>query len=809
MATDAVNSLEQSTSRIRTHEPIIDPGVRATRRVAEYLHALGIADMVRVDQLAEEIVAANSHGGEPRAEVAIAAAQERVELFLHGVFGDDASQIEPLWLRAFLSAHPEHFLGNIEAARTAVESFGDPRAGKAPAHNQFRDQQLRRMRAPRWALGLIPPAAITFGATFALVHALAENGLSAAELVWALLFAFLFGLASIGLLTASVGFVTGLLKRRAPASVATQLPRSALVMPIYHENPEHVFAALIAMRESLTKTPGGDAFEIFVLSDSRDPEKAAEEERAFRRAASSGDTTIPMYYRRRAKNERQKAGNLAEFFERWGHRYTYAVILDADSLMRGETIVELVRRMEAQPKVALLQAPLELHRGTTLFSRAQQLAGSVSGPMFTRGLATWADGTANYYGHNAAVRVNAFLECCALPVLAGQPPLGGHILSHDFVEAALLCRAGWEVRIAHDLSGSWEELPPTLPEYVGRDRRWCQGNMQHLQIAISEGLKPMSRIHMLVGAFAYLAGPVWMLFVIIGAILAATSATTMVPPKVAVILAGATAITLLGPRLLGLLSTLFDRDARRAHGGAIRVVLSVLFEAIFAATIAPLLMVHHTKIVLSILMGGSISWGAQSRRSTGALMKIVRSELTSTVLGVVMVALLVLFALPLVPWLSPIWLPLVLAIPLALLASSEWAGQALAFFGILRVPSETSTDDLVLRADDLRSMTTADDSARFRDMVLDPVLLAAHIARLPKDPPTANAPAKNGEQLERAREKARRAGPTALSVAERKLLASDAESMRWLHREAWRHWPVESWQLAREQPQLPPEPTRA
>jgi membrane glycosyltransferase len=808
VATDAVSgSAEQSTSTslLRTHEPIIDPGVRAKRRVGEYLHALGVSDMVRVDLLADEIVTANSQGGEPRAELAIAAAQLRVEQFLQAVFGDDASQIDPLWLRAFLTTHAEVFLGDIETARTAVASFGDPRAGTPPAHNQFRNQQLKRMRAPRWALGLMVPGGITALATFALVHALAEDGLSAAELVWASLFAFLFGLASIGLFTAALGFVRGLFRPEPIATVATQLPRCCLVMPIYHENPEHVFAALIAMRESLTKTPGGNAFEIFVLSDSRDPEKAAEEERAFRRAASSGDPIIPMYYRRRAKNERQKAGNLAEFFERWGHRYTYAVILDADSLMRGETIVELVRRMEAQPRVALLQAPLELHRGTTLFSRAQQLAGSVSGPMFTRGLATWAGGTSNYYGHNAAVRVNAFLECCALPILAGQPPLGGHILSHDFVEAALLCRAGWEVRIAYDLSGSWEELPPTLPEYVARDRRWCQGNLQHLRIAVSEGLKPMSRVHMLVGACAYLAGPVWLLFVIVGAILAASSRTSLVTPQVALVLGCATAVTLLGPRLLGLLATLLDGNARRAHGGAIRVVLSVLVEAVFAATIAPLLMVAHTRIVISILMGGSISWGAQSRRSTGALMKIVRAELVSTIIGVLMIGLLGLFALPLVPWLSPIWAPLVMAIPLALIASSEWAGQALAWFGILRVPSETATDDLVLRADDLRSMTTSDDSARFRDMVLDPVLLAAHIARLPKN----GAPVATPEQLERVRERARRAGPTALSAAERKLLASDAESMRWLHREAWRHWPVESWQLAREQPQLPPEPVRA
>jgi membrane glycosyltransferase len=804
VATDALSgSAEASTSLLRTREPIIDPGLRARRRVAEYLHALGVADMVRVDALAEEIASTveKQAGGEPRPELAITAAQQRVEDFLKAVFGSDWDAIDPLWLRTFLAAHPAQFLGDLEAAKKAVESFGDPRAGKPPAPNEFREQKLIRMRAPRWALGLMVPMGITLGATFGLVHALGENGLSAAELVWATLFAFLFGLASIGMFTAALGFARGLLPKQQNAVGAT-LPRCVLVMPIYHENPEHVFAALIAMRESLSRTVGGDAFEIFVLSDSRDPEKAAEEERAFRRAASTGDSTIPMWYRRRAKNERQKAGNLAEFFERWAHRYTYAVILDADSLMRGETIVELVRRMEAQPKLALLQAPLELHRGETLFSRAQQFAGSVSGPMFTRGLATWAGGNANYYGHNAAVRVSAFLECCALPVLAGQPPLGGHILSHDFVEAALLCRAGWEVRIAYDLSGSWEELPPTLPEYVARDRRWCQGNLQHLRIAVSEGLKPMSRVHMFVGAFAYLAGPIWLLFVIVGAILAATSPGTLVPPNVALILSAATALSLLGPRLLGWLSTLLDGPARRAHGGAIRLTLSVITEAIFAALIAPLLMVAHTKIVLSILSGVSASWGAQNRRSTGAVMKVVRSEVSSTLLGLVMVGLLGYFALPLVPWLSPIWAPLVLAIPLALVASSTWAGKLLQWFGILRVPSETAMDDLVLRADDLRAMTTSDDSARFRDMVLDPVLLAAHIARLPKGEPSSEAVIK-------ARERARRAGPTALSAAERKLIQADAESMRWLHKEAWRYWPVESWQLVREQRQLPPEPAQA
>lgn len=797
-------SVEQTSSRIRTHEPIVDPETRAIRRVAEYLHALGLVDIVRVDILADEIVdAVREEGHEASAERAIEEAQRRVEAFMQAVFGDDAQEIDPLWLRAFLGTHGNVFLGDLDTARAAVALFGDPRAGRPPAPNRFHDQELRRMRAPRWALGLAVPVALTLAAAGALFGALSSDGLTALESVWASLFSVLFGLASVGLFTAALGFLRGLLGSSKPATVATKLPRSALVMPIYHEHPESVFAALAAMRESLARTTGGEAFEIFVLSDSRDPEKAAEEERAFRRAASTGDGKIPMYYRRRAKNERQKAGNLAEFFERWAHRYTYAVILDADSLMRGETLVEMVRRMEAAPRVALLQAPLELHRGRTVFARAQQLAGSVSGPMFTRGLATWADEQANYYGHNACVRVNAFLECCALPVLAGEPPLGGHILSHDFVEAALLCRAGWEVRIAHDLKGSFEELPQSLPEYVARDRRWCQGNLQHLRIAVSEGLKPMSRVHMLVGAGAYLAGPLWLAFIALGALLAANSAEGVLAPAVALVLAVATATALLGPRLLGLVATLLDSRARKAHGGALRLTLSVVVESVFAALLAPLLMVHHTRIVFSILMGRSIRWGSQNRRAPGAIAAIVRSEVVSTLLGTLAAVALTLFAPALLLWLSPIWVPLVLAIPLALVASSERVGGALDYLGILRVPCESQPDDLALRADDLRATTTSDDSARFRDMVLDPVLLAAHIARLRPE----EAPQLTPEQRTKLCERARRAGPTALSAHERKLIASDADSMRWLHREAWRHWPVESWQLVREQPQLPPEPS--
>ncbi|MFT3926169.1 MAG: glucans biosynthesis glucosyltransferase MdoH [Myxococcales bacterium] len=816
-------SVEHASSHVRARGGS-EPFDRAVERVSEYLRAVGLSESARIQTLALGICEGALMEGALESKLperAVAAAQVRVEAFWHDVFGEQVKTVDPLWSRTFAGALPEVFLGDVAEAQRAASLFGDPQLGRAPTRVQFRDQALHPLTVPRWLVGFAPAVVLTVSASLLLLRDLAQDGLSVLEASWTGLFAFLFGFAALGLSAATYGFAAGLRKRKGSASEAApaasgDLPRSVLLMPVYHESAEDVFAALMAMRESLEHTPGGDCFEIFVLSDSRDAEKAAEEERAFRRVAADTSSRIPVYYRRRARNDRQKAGNLAEFFERWGHRYTYAVVLDADSLMRGDTLVEMVRRIHADPKVALLQAPLELHRGTTLFARAQQHAASVSGPMFTRGLAVWAGGTGNYYGHNAVVRVQAFLDCCALPELRGEAPLGGHILSHDFVEAALLCRAGWEVRIAHELSGSWEELPPTLSAYVTRDRRWCQGNLQHVKVAMSEGLKPMSRLHMACGVASYLASPLWLAFVSLGVTMAFLGGGPFVSRPLALLLSALTAVVLLGPRLLGTISTLLDADQRRAHGGALRLIASVGTEATFSALLAPLMMLHHTRIVASILSGTSVRWGAQKRKASGEFLTAVRTELSTTLLGVSLVAYL-MHAAPQLVWpLSPLWLPWALAIPLAWVASSSRAGNLLRSLGLLWVPSETEPAEIAQRVDDLRALTAPDEAARFRDLVLDPVLVSVHVQRLrgsslahPRaraDQAQGTAPRANELELPRLRQRALRAGPAGLTAEERRALTRDAESMLYLHREAWQHWPVESWRLSREQPQLPVEP---
>jgi membrane glycosyltransferase len=787
---------------------IPDNAQRPARRVVEWLRALGLKDEARLVELASEIVdACPQQAMAVTPEAAVALAQQRYETYLHELFGDRTGAVDSLWLRSFFEAHPAACLAAPESARGAVQLFGDPFSGSSPKMAEFRVQALLGARVPRWLCGLLPPVLLCGVAVTLLTRLLAERGLTWLEVGWVCAYAVLFLGAAIGFFTALYGFLVRLgsgppeLRGSVNSSSPMTLPRSALVMPIYHEDSEQVFAAVAAMREELSTTPGGEAFEIFVLSDSRDPERAADEERAFRRVAGGEPKCVPVYYRRRARNDRQKAGNIAEFFERWGDRYTYAVVLDADSLMRAATLVELVRRMERHPKLALLQAPLTLHRGSTWLARAHQFAASTTGPLFTWGLSWWAREHGNYYGHNAIVRVQAFLDCCALPTLAGEPPLGGNILSHDFVEAALLCRAGWQVRIAPDLNGSFEELPPTLPEYIARDRRWCQGNLQHLRIALAQGLAPMSRIHMLVGAGAYISGLVWVVFVGVGALLAGLGQGPASTSSTGLALLAATVILLVGPRLLGLLDTVSSRERRRAHGGVAKLVASALVELVYGMLLGPLLALHHARIVLSIVFGQSVRWGSQRRQPSTELTAVVRSELLPTCVGVAS-ALCLQLAMPtlLLP-LAPAWLPLVLAIPLSLAVSSVRFGSLARRLGIFAVPSELHPDELSQRAEDLRAVTLSDDTARFRDLILDPVLMNAQTARLQRVPVPVPV---DVATLERLRQRVLRAGPAVLGPEERRLLVSDCESLRWLHREAWRHWPVESWQLGRDLPQLPP-----
>jgi membrane glycosyltransferase len=494
--------------------------------------------------------------------------------------------------------------------------------------------------------------------------------------------------------------------------------RTALLMPIYNEAPERIFAGLQAMYESLAATGALQHFEFFILSDTTNPEVWLEEEIGFAelRRRTGGHTRI--YYRHRPRNVGRKAGNIADFCERWGARYEYMVILDADSLMTGEALVQLAAMMEAHPEAGLIQTlPLVVNRNT-LFARAQQFAARLYGPVIAAGVAYWHGPDSSYWGHNAIVRVQAFTAHAGLPDLPGNPPFGGHILSHDFVEAALLRRAGWRVYLVPEVQGSYEECPPSLIDFAERDRRWCQGNLQHAKILPTRGLYWMSRLHLVIGIMSYLASPIWLVFIMLGFSLALQAhfirpeyfPTTyalfptwpVFNPERAIRLFVGTMGVLLAPKLFGYLLLCTTRQWARRFGGRLRAGVSVLLESALSALLAPVTMLMQSAVVTGILTGRDVGWGTQ-RRDDGSipLSAIARRHLSHTLFGALLAAAAYMISPPFLAWMSPVVAGLLLAIPLSAATAQQSVGRISRRLGLLLTPEEIAPPPLLQRANAL------------------------------------------------------------------------------------------------------------
>ena len=413
------------------------------------------------------------------------------------------------------------------------------------------------------------------------------------------------------------------LERRASAvdPVATGISRTALIFPICDEDPEAVFAGVAVSLQSLARTGRCDDVHIHVLSDTRRPAVAAEEKRLWA-ALPTGRHLPKVFYRHRSVNAGRKAGNIMELLDRAGDAYDFAVVLDADSLMSGAAVRKLIRLMEEHPRVGIIQTVSYATGHDTLFARIQQFAVRLYAPLALRGLDTWQGAESSYWGHNAILRVAPFRAHCRLPVLSGKPPFGGEILCHDVVEAALMARAGWGVRLLPEFDGTWEEMPTNTVDLMGRERRWCQGNLQHARILGLPGLKATSRGHILFGIAGYLTAPLWWLFLFGGALrvawapkgglgLLAYGATARGPAAAGLLSIAATLILL--PRVLNLFRALFDARLRAEFGGAGRLLAGAAVEQGVWLLLGPVLSLVNAGFVTSTMFGRVVPWIAQSR----------------------------------------------------------------------------------------------------------------------------------------------------------------------------------------------------
>ena len=567
-------------------------------------------------------------------------------------------------------------------------------------------------------------AAVVFGATlltvafgYELFNVLAFVQMTPIQFVFLVLSTIAFGWMALGSLSAAMGFLPLFAGDNAdtivlPAVDASLSTRTALLFPVYHEDPARIAGTIEAMIEDLAACGEARSFDVFVLSDTRGVDGGAGEERLYAALGRHVASTMPVYYRRRKDNAGRKAGNIKDWVERFGADYQHFVILDADSVMAAEPLVRLVRAMEQDSRAGLIQTVPRLVGGTTLLQRLQQFACNIYGRAVAAGIAFWHRDQGNYWGHNAIIRTAAFAGAAGLPVLPGKPPFGGHVLSHDFVEAVLLQRAGWGVHMAPSLSGSYEGMPPSLIDLVVRDRRWAQGNLQHLAIVTAGGLTTMGRVHMLMGACAYIVSAVWGLSLAVGLVLA-LQGQQMIPsyfkdakslfpiwpvidPGAAIRLFIATMAVVLLPKLFGLLLE-FKRSLRaREVGGPVRAIAGVCTETVFSMLIAPILMATQTVAVFQIFFGLDSGWKAQRRDESGIpLREALGFHWRHMMLGFVM-ALICYWAYPeLLAWMAPVLAGLILSGPLSWMLARP-AGPVSS--AMLSTPEDRSPPPILVRA---------------------------------------------------------------------------------------------------------------
>lgn len=682
--------------------------------------------------------------------------------------------------------------------------------------------------APRlqrgWRVFVFYSGALLLTGLVSLIFAdlLWRTGWSASRTVLLVLFVILFLFTAIGCMHGLYGFflrmsgdsrrITKLKEYRDQNIDSTS---TAIIFPIYNEDVVRVYEGLRATYQSLEKTGQLERFDFFILSDSTNPDKWVEEERRWYDLIRELDALGKIYYRRRLVNEARKSGNVRDFLNAWGRRYRYFICADADSVIRGETIVDLVKLMEVHPTVGLIQTVPALVNAESLFGRIQQFANRLYAPIFITGLNYWALDLGNYWGHNAIIRTEPFMLCCDLPHLPGIKPFGGQILSHDFVEAALMSRENWEVWFVHDLEGSYEEAPQAMIENAQRERRWCQGNLQHALVLFTKGLRGVSRLHLILGICGYLAGPLWLAFLItfnwiywyqeftglsdipvqaFTPYLANWSGTAH-----ALLIFVICMVVIMLPKFLALIDLAHDWPRRRAYGGLARATAGVVGETIFSTLHAPLLMLWHTRFVLTNLLGISVGWTTQKRAADGTTwLYALQRHWGHMLIGVLWGLGMWRLEPSLFWWFTPVLAGMVLSVPLSVLTSRRSLGARAKSVGLFLTPEETQPPaEIVSLRSHLKIHDLTDDPAPLRthaglaEAILDPYVNAIHVSLLREkqlNPVYAEQFAKLGvgsEKVQVLGEKLLAEGPDKLSGPERMLVMADQRLMVWLHQQSW------------------------
>jgi membrane glycosyltransferase len=552
--------------------------------------------------------------------------------------------------------------------------------------------------------------AVTMAGSLALAAlALAPGGLGMTDVILLGLFAVTLPWMVAGFWNAVIGFLIMRFSADPAAAVMPMAARirgdepvtasTAILLCIRNELPERMIRNLEPMLAGLDAAGCGERFHLYVLSDTGDADHAGNEEACFAALASRWRDRVGITYRRRAVNTGFKAGNIRDFCERWGSKYDFAVTLDADSFMTADAVLRLVRIMQADPGLGILQGLIVGLPSTSAFARVFQFGMRLGMRSYTIGSAWWQGDCGPYWGHNAVLRLEPFIAHCALPVLSEDGSEDRHILSHDQIEAVLMRAAGYAVRVLPQEDLGWEENPPTLLEFIRRDLRWCQGNMQYWRFLSLPGLKPVSRYQLVLAILMFIGSPAWIGLLVLGTLAAAFSDTpaNFIRPDAGMALFVCVLVMWFSPKIATAVDILLRPELRRGFGGAGLFILNYLIETVYSILLCPILWLGHTIFLFGLLFGREIGWIGQTRDDHAVPFSLALHNLwPHTILGSAMLGLLAMTQPMAIPYALFLAAGPALAVPFAMVTAWPRFGSFTARIGIGRLPEETMRPAVLL-----------------------------------------------------------------------------------------------------------------
>ena len=680
-----------------------------------------------------------------------------------------------------------------------------PRKALTAKEREIFERWSRAAFFRRIALFILVAGATIAGAAV-MFTILADHGVAVSEWLILMIFTLLFGWISFNFWVVVFGFIV-LIFRPDRFDVSHELRlcqqpvpndfKTAVVMPIYNEDVASVFARVRTMEQSLEKSGTRDHFHFFVLSDTSDPDRWVEEESAWAMVCHELSAFGRIFYRHRRVRVGKKSGNIADFCRRWSSRYRYMVVIDADSWMSGGLLTNLVKLMERRTDIGILQTAPKAVGQNTFLSRIQQFSGHLYGSLLFAGIQFWQLGDAGFWGHNAIVRMDPFIKYCALPEVPGPAPLGGKILSHDFVEAALMRRAGWGVWLATELNESYEQLPPSLLGELSRDRRWCLGNLQHLKLLRVQGFSFGHRLLFLIGNIFYGSALLWLALLIlltangVGSFL---NVPNYFPGRMHLfpdwpiqhrhlswMLFWATAGFLFISKILTLAFILI-RKQEKFYGGAARLAASMILETLASILYAPVRMLFYSRFILFSIFHKKLEWNVQQRAEQRTPWRqAVKAHGFDTGLAFVSGAAVFSVDATLGWWFAIVALPLLFAIPLSVWSGSARLGTALRRYGLFLTAEEIHPPEelrWLWESPPQGAVHPAHSQKGFLRAIADPWTNALHLALLRDNRKFSSGILQYKESLI---QKFVHHGEHALTNREKKCLLYDPACLRHLH----------------------------